>query len=74
MEHLFLQLKSPLLFHLLFLLATERNRPAGRTFIDGYCRVFSADEPAGVRSALRMLYSVVPSFKLLRSLATGDWW
>lgn len=74
MEHLFFRFKSPLLFHLLFLLATERNRPAGRTFVDSYCRVFSADEPADMRSMLRMLYSVVPSFKLLRSLATGDRW
>jgi flavin-dependent dehydrogenase len=73
LEHLFLQFKSPLLFHLLFLLATERNRPEGKTFMDGYCNVFSAEEPASVLTALRMLRSIVPSMKLVKALATGDW-
>ncbi len=73
MENLFLQFKSPLLFHLLFLLATEKNRPVGKTFMDGYCNVFSAEEPASMLVTLRMLRSIVPSMKLLKALATGDW-
>ena len=72
LEHIFLELKSPMLFRLFFMLTTERNKPIEKTLMDLYCRIFAGDIHISYLTALHLMCTMTPSWKLLKSLVLGD--
>jgi hypothetical protein len=65
MEQAFLHWKTPFLFDVLMHLTTTENRPAGETFLDKYCKVFSGDVPAWSLGGWAAMRRVLPSWKLV---------